>query len=375
MRLSPIINFLILIVAVFISKPEVEALGCMATVCSANPNSQHRVNNRIIRCASDAVCGHYRALRRNDQFVEAVDLSCAEYAAVYAPFDGEIAAHRPLGGSQAQEGAKGNCVPDQGVRIDGRGQWKGYHALLSSVRLFRFSGEVRAGHKIGVARSLECAGTKPKPKGDENFVRMQLFREDKNIDPTHHLIDCMCTGQICETNRVNALDGLPFKSYSRYNGVRGWELRCPDVQPEEPNSFESPEQAMDDKLSLTPKIYSPIEGEVVGRVRLSASSNTQSYLGCSNEAIFVVGTGKWTDYEVRIFNARSREFLALGKQHIEQGQHIGYRLDCPEEDVPQSVFIEVRFQGIVVDISDAISARNCKHKQFSQLSFGRFFLY
>lgn len=64
--------------------------------------------------------------------------------------------------------------------------------------------------------------------------------------------------------------------------------------------------------------FSPIEGEVIGRIRLTASSNTQTYDGCANEGIFVVGTGKWMDYEVRIYNARTRESLGLGKQHIEQ---------------------------------------------------------
>lgn len=87
----------------------------------------------------------------------------------------------------------------------------GYHALISSIRLYRYGGKVSAGQKIGVARNLECGGKKPKPKRDENFVRVEVFREDRNIDPTHHLIDCMCTGQICETNRINALEGLPFK--------------------------------------------------------------------------------------------------------------------------------------------------------------------
>ncbi|KAL3083328.1 hypothetical protein niasHS_011130 [Heterodera schachtii] len=357
-------------------RPFADALGCMSAVCAAGgPSPSSHAVNRIIRCASDSFCGHFRALRRNDQFVEAVDLSCPEFAVVRAPFDGEISAYRPMGGSRAQEGTKGECVPDQGVRIDGRGQWQGYHALISSVQLFRFGGEVNAGQRIGVARNLECAGTRPKPRGDENFVRMELFREDKPIDPTHHLIDCMCTGQICETNRANALEGLPFKFDSRFNGVRGWEIVCPNVRPEEPNSSgESPEQS-DNRQTMSPKIYSPIEGEVIGRVRLSASSNSQSYSGCANEGIFVVGTGKWTDYEVRIYNARFRESLALGKQHIEQGQHIGHRLDCAGEEVAQSVFMEVRFQGIVVDVSEAISAHNCKHKQFSQLSFGRFLFY
>jgi hypothetical protein len=31
--------------------------------------------------------------------------------------------------------------------------------------------------------------------------------------------------------------------------------------------------------------------------------------------------------------------------------------------LPQSIFMEIRFQGTLIDITDAINANNCKHKQ------------
>jgi hypothetical protein len=110
----------------------VNALGCMATICSADLDTRHPVN-RIIRCASDGICGHYKALRRNDQFVEAVDLVCRQQNAVYAPFDGEISPWRPFDGngegelrpSTVGDDGDSKCKPDQGIRIDGEGQWQG----------------------------------------------------------------------------------------------------------------------------------------------------------------------------------------------------------------------------------------------------------
>lgn len=54
-----------------------------------------------------------------------MDLACPEDGVIFAPFDGEISAYRPMGGNEAKEGAKEDCVADQGVRIDGLGQWQG----------------------------------------------------------------------------------------------------------------------------------------------------------------------------------------------------------------------------------------------------------
>jgi len=323
-------------------------LGCMKTVCSNEPRNLLAVNKLIDCPARRGHCGNYRSLRSNNQFVEAVDLECNEGISVHAPFDGEISYYQPFGGTDVEK----ECA-DQGARIEGTGQWRGYYALITTVKLDKYGGSVKAGEKIGKVGNLECF-----TGSDEGrFVRFQLFRQGQPVDPTSHLIDCMCTGQICETNRNNALIGLPFKFDSRYNGVRGWELKCPAIDQSTTNSVEEGDEPR------APRIYSPIDGNVVGRIRLDYSSGT--YAGCENEGLFVVGTGKWTDYDVRIYNARFRKDLDLGNRRIEQGQHIGQRLMCT--DSPQSVTIEVRFQGSVVDISEAITAANCKHKTFNTL--------
>uniref|UniRef100_A0A1I8AXV3 Peptidase_M23 domain-containing protein n=1 Tax=Meloidogyne hapla TaxID=6305 RepID=A0A1I8AXV3_MELHA len=186
----------------------------------------------------------------------------------------------------------------------------------------------------------------------------------------------MCINQVCETNRVNALEGPPFKFDSRFNGVRGWEIKCSDIiqQNDEENSFEEKKEEENNLEEQwgTPRIYSPIEGELVGRIRVNSEPGAQAYTGCTNEGIFIVGAGKWNDYEVRIYNARFLESLPLGRQNIEQGQHIGYRLECPNDNISPTVFIEVRFQGVLLDISDAISAKSCKHKSLRNLIEQRF---
>ncbi|CAK5038100.1 unnamed protein product [Meloidogyne enterolobii] len=364
---------------------------CMKTICSADTDSRHPVN-RIIGIGSDGISGEYKALRRNDQIVEAVDLSCREGSFVYSPFEGEISAWRPFDGNgqdeiRTDENKKNTdgCKPDRGVRIDGKGQWQGYHVLIGSVRLFRYSGHVHAGQKIGVALDIECElklnkqKMHKRPRKEENFVRVYLHKEGRPIDPTHHLIDCMCINQVCETNRINALEGPSFKFDSRFNGVRGWEIKCPDIQQieEENSSEEEEEKKKEENNNLnevwgTPKIYSPIEGELVGRIRVNSEPGAQTYTGCTNEGIFIVGAGKWNDYEVRIYNARFLESLPLGRQNIEQGQHIGYRLKCPNDNISPTVFIEVRFQGVLLDITDAISAKSCKHKSLRNLIEQRF---
>uniref|UniRef100_A0A914LCB9 Uncharacterized protein n=1 Tax=Meloidogyne incognita TaxID=6306 RepID=A0A914LCB9_MELIC len=104
---------------------------CMKTICSADTDSRHPVN-RVIGIGSDGISGEYKALRRNDQIVEAVDLSCREGSFVYSPFEGEISAWRPFDGNgqdeiRTDENKKNTdgCRPDRGVRIDGKGQWQG----------------------------------------------------------------------------------------------------------------------------------------------------------------------------------------------------------------------------------------------------------
>lgn len=62
----------------------------------------------------------------------------------------------------------------------------------------------------------------------------------------------MCTGQICESNSRNTLLKEAFHSDKRYNGVRGWDLECAQI--DEPGEGKR-----------VPLIYSPIDGETIGR--------------------------------------------------------------------------------------------------------------
>ncbi|KAI6196331.1 hypothetical protein M3Y94_01096400 [Aphelenchoides besseyi] len=184
-----------------------------------------------------------------------------------------------------------------------------------------------------------------------SYVRIELFRNAKEVDITQHLVDCMCTGQICETNYNNRLVGEPFRV------IKGWEIAC---ELREEDEDESVDRSYEDD-PLAPTIYSPIEGEILGRVRLNHAGNI--YAGCENDAVFITGIGTWLDYEVRLYNVRYREELGFGRKHVVQGQPIARRLTC--NGVPDSVFMEVRFQGVVVDITEAITATSCRHRSFN----------
>lgn len=325
----------------------VNCLGCMKSICGGN------VNSNVRPCQSDGTdCGHFEGKRRDSQILKAVDLLCELEEAIYAPFDGELSYHQPFGGEPDFQ-----CA-DQGIRIDGSGQWRGYYVLISTVVPFKFGGQVVAGDKIAVAGNLDCPLDRSKQSA-RNYIRVELFRNGKEVDITQHLVDCMCTGQICETNYNNRLIGQPFRVESKYNSVRGWEVYCPLREEDDEQSDENVYE--DDPLA--PLVYSPIEGEILGRVRLNYKGNI--YAGCENDAIFITGTGTWLDYEVRIYNVRYREDLGFGRKHVVQGQPVARRLNCPSS--PDSVFIEVRFQGVIVDITDAIKAENCRHKSFSGL--------
>jgi hypothetical protein len=47
----------------------------------------------------------------------------------------------------------------------------------------------------------------------------------------------------------------------------------------------------DDNELRAPWIYSPIDGEAIGRIRLR--QNDTKYDGCDNDGLFIVGTGVW----------------------------------------------------------------------------------
>ncbi|KAK6104705.1 hypothetical protein QQG55_17305 [Brugia pahangi] len=307
-------------------------LGCMGRICQSDET------NKLIKCDGE-FCGHYKSKRRDGLLLEAVDIECSPQSEVYAPFDGDLYFWKPFGNHVNYE-----CA-DEGVRIEGIGQWQGYHVLIASITLDVFGGRVKKGERIGIAKDHRCIYADD--DGDP-FVRLQLFKQGRPIDPTFHLWNCMCTGQICESNPKNELLGLPFKYDSRYNAVRGWDIKCPKIRGD------------DEEEMRVPDIYSPIDAKIIGRSRLYAIQGV--YTGCDNNGVVLIGTGDWTDYEVVLYNVRYRDGL-LGSQHVLQGEPIATRLDC--EDSPDSVFMEVRYRGVVVDISELISAKRCRMPDFT----------
>lgn len=62
--------------------------------------------------------------------------------------------------------------------------------LISTIKLYKQGGKVRAGDKLGVAGNLECFEETINSRRFKNYVRVELFRNGQPIDPTYHLIDC-----------------------------------------------------------------------------------------------------------------------------------------------------------------------------------------
>ncbi|KJH44422.1 peptidase, M23 family [Dictyocaulus viviparus] len=318
----------------------VNGLGCMVKVCGGNEKNEFR------RCPdSDGTCGNYHSERSSGEIVDGVDIRCPNNSPVYAPFDGEMFSWRPFGG------AADKACADNGTRIEGTGQWQGYAVHLSSVKLEFFGGKVKAGDELGKAIDRGCYENSAQKRA-EPYVELKLYREGKLIDPTYHLQNCMCTGQICESNPKNKLIGEPFKSDKRFNGVRGWEIECRMIEDE----YGGEKRA--------PMVLSPIDGELLGRTRLVFDQNG-AYSGCDNDGMFIVGTGEWIGFEVRLYNVKTREDLGFGRKRIVQGEPIGSKLVC--DNSPESIFVEVRYQGRVVDISDMITAEKCQLPQLPDL--------
>ncbi|VDK84615.1 unnamed protein product [Litomosoides sigmodontis] len=319
------------IFALFVPFTEVNGLGCMGMICQSNET------NRLIECDGE-FCGGFRGKRRDGLLLEAVDVECSPQSEVYAPFDGDLYFWKPFGNRKNYE-----CA-DEGVRIEGTGQWQGYHVLVAAISLDFFGGRVKRGDRIGTAKDHRCIY---EDKGGDPYVRLQLFKQGRPIDPTFHLWNCMCTGQICESNPKNELLGQEFKFDSRYNEVRGWDIKCPKIQGD------------GEEEMRVPNIYSPIDAQVVGRSRLYAIQGI--YTGCDNNGVVLIGTGDWTDFEVVLYNVRYHDRLS-GTENVAQGELIATRLDC--DNSPDSVFMEVRYRGVVVDISEMISAQRCRIPDF-----------
>uniref|UniRef100_A0A0N5BZZ0 Peptidase_M23 domain-containing protein n=1 Tax=Strongyloides papillosus TaxID=174720 RepID=A0A0N5BZZ0_STREA len=314
----------------------VDSNGCIPKICSSN------VGNEIDKCFNkDEPCGQYKGRRSSGSILEAVDLECPIEDDVFAPISGELSYYKPYGGEEQYK-----CL-DHGMRIEGTGQWTGYYVNVWPVTLDKYGGKVTAGEKLGKAGSLDC-NLETIQRSSKNHIRIELFKEGKPVDPTYHMQDCMCTGWVCETNPNNNLIGEAFKSDSRYNGVRGWELECP-------NAIED-DYGSDEVEFRSPDIYSPIEGSIIGRTRLNFDQGI--YEGCDNEGIFITGAGQWLDFEARLYNVRYYEHLKFGSKYVQKGMPIGRRLNCPNS--PDSIFLELRFQGKLINITDIVTADSCK---------------
>ena len=59
------------------------------------------------------------------------------------------------------------------------------------------------------------------------------------------------------------------------------------------------------KVARAPRVFAPIDGEYIGRVRLRQNSEDE-YTGCSNDGIVIVGTGKWASELSLIFTTSSQ---------------------------------------------------------------------
>ncbi|KAF8362531.1 lect-2 [Pristionchus pacificus] len=324
----------LLLLATCLLVQRVASLGCMVKVCDGNDK------NELRKCPDrDGSCGEYKGKRSDGILLDAIDLRCDAGRKVFAPIDGQMEFFRPFGGKKDKK-----CA-DAGVKIEGTGQWQGYVVYISSVELDHFGGSVKAGDELGKAMDRVCNEDESQ-KGVEPHLQIKVTKAGQPIDPTYHLQQCMCTGQICEGNIANTLLGAPFKSDSRYNGVKGYDIECPMIEEDD-----------EEGKRRAPIIYSPINGEIMGRARTHFDANGY-YSGCENDAVFIVGTDQWIDFEVRIYNARYREDLPLGRHRIVQGQPIAVRLTC--DSAPDSVFVEIRHQGRVIDVSDMITAESCK---------------
>ncbi|CAI4231728.1 unnamed protein product [Auanema sp. JU1783] len=303
----------------------------MVPVCKGNRKNDLRACPDV-----DGTCGTFHSVRANGEVVDGVDIRCPAGTSVHAPFSGEMYYWRPFGGVSDKK------CSDEGVRIEGTGQWQGYAVYISSISLNFYGGNVEAGQELGTVKDRSCFLDEDQ-RGSEYHVQMKLYREGKLVDPTYHLQHCMCTGQICESNSKNRLLGEPFRSDKRYNGVHGWDMECSLIE----DQYEG---------IRAPLIYSPITGEIMGRTRLRYSND--GYIGCDNDAMFIVGTEDWIGFDVHIYNVRTRSDLGFGRKRIVQGEPIGTRLNC--DNSPDSIFIEFRYQGRIVDMTDIITATKCQ---------------
>jgi hypothetical protein len=319
---------LVLIGLLSIFQKQADALGCIPKICEGNGD------NDIRPCLDQGSCGAYGGKRQGGRIVQGVDINCHPQREIFAPFAGTISFSRPY--------RDGNCI-DSGITIQGNGAWQGYVAVISFVRPYRYGGQVKAGDAIGKSLPHTCID-----QSDSNYqshVLFQLYKQGQVIDPTNHLHKCMCTGQICETNFNNEIVGKPFAYKHDYG--KGYEIKCSDPK------------ADSEGLIRAPQIHSPIDGSMLGRFRpksIAGESVSKGY-ACDNDGVFIKGSGKWQDFTAHIYNAKF--MLEPGQKDIRQGQAIATKLECPGQKY-DSVFVEIRHKGRLVNMTDLVLATDCK---------------
>jgi len=303
-------------------------LGCIPKICEGNSD------NEIRSCLDGGTCGHYGGKREDNRIIQGVDISCLPNREVYAPFSGTISFSRPY--------RDGRCI-DSGITIQGDGPWQGYVAVISFIRPYRYGGHVKTGAPIGKSIPHSCV-ERPET-GYQQHVLFQLFKQGVVIDPTYHLYKCMCTGKICETNNNNELNGKPFAYKPDYG--KGYDVKCPDPKPDS------------EGLLRDPQVYSPIDGAMLGRFRPKPIARDEVSKGyaCDNDGVFIKGSGKWQDFTAHIYNAKF--LLEPGVKDIRQGQSIATKLNCHGQKY-DSVFVEIRHKGRLVNMTDLVLATDCK---------------
>ncbi|KRY86155.1 Leukocyte cell-derived chemotaxin-2 [Trichinella pseudospiralis] len=308
-----------------ISVDYVHSHGCIPIICEGN------IDNSLRRCPDyDNTCGSYGGKRFDERYIKGVDILCQPSSAVYAPFDGVITYQRPF---------RDNSCIDHGLRITGEGQWIGYIAVISYIEPIRYGGRVHRGDIIGHSLTLSCL-----PRPDSHFephILFQLYLQGQPVNPTYHLKECMCTGQVCESNVGNKLASVPYQNTRGFG--KGWTLKCHAVQ-ELTNSGEM--------ASRLPDIYAPIDGHFLGRFRPMPLADGVEDYQCTNNGIFIL------DFTAHIYNAKFS--IEPGKQTIRQGQKIGQRLDCPSESFSNNIFIELRYKGRFANFTNLILGEDCK---------------
>ncbi|VDP33410.1 unnamed protein product [Soboliphyme baturini] len=208
-----------------------------------------------------------------------------------------------------------------------------------------YGGRVKKGDVIGYSINHNCAIERYSVF--EPYVSFFLFRQGKPIDPTYHMKECFCTGQVCESNTDNTLVYPSFKDEKGYG--KGWEIQCPDMEVK-------PTKAHPEATRM-PYIYSPIKGEVLGRFRPRSVDDVHEGYSCSNDGVFILGSDEWKDFTVHLYNVKF--VTEPGNQRIEQGQIVGKKMNCSDNEY-ESVFLEMRYKGKFVNFTDMLLGNDCR---------------